>query len=238
MKGFCRVSIMPLRAEASDRSEMISQLLFGEFIEKIGDTEKENWIKIKCLFDGYEGYVDPKQVEFLDDDVFTIFLNRSPQLTGKIFTAAYYKQKPVRIPQGGDLRVLGSKEGPERTDATQFAVSYLGVPYLWGGRSPFGIDCSGLTQVIFAYRKIQLPRDAYQQAELGVEVKFGEQQFWDLAFFKNDAGKIIHVGILLRENDVLHAHAEVKISQLSAEGLLNDDKTGLTHKLAFIKRIS
>lgn len=236
MKGFCKVSIMPLRAEASDRSEMISQVLFGEFIEKVSDTEKDNWIKIKCLNDDYEGFVDPKQVEFLEDKWFDIYSNRKPLLTGKIFTAAYLHKKPVRIPQGGDIRCLGEKE-IEKTDLTQFALSYLGTPYLWGGRSPFGIDCSGLTQVIFAYKKIRLPRDAYQQAELGETIDFGNQQFWDLAFFNNDAGKIIHVGIILRGTDVLHAHGEVKISTLTDKGLLNDTGDKLTHQLTFIKRI-
>jgi gamma-D-glutamyl-L-lysine dipeptidyl-peptidase len=237
MNGFCKVSIMPLRSEASDRSEMISQMLFGEFFEKIADTDTPNWIKIKCLNDGYEGYCDPKQVDFLEEQWATIYLNRKPQLTSKIFTASYYHQKPVRIPQGGDLRVFNHKEGPERIDAMQFAVGYLGVPYLWGGRSPFGIDCSGLTQVVYGYKGIKLPRDAYQQAALGQEIAFGKHQAWDLAFFANDAGKIIHVGILLRENDLLHAHAEVKISQLTAEGALADDGITYTHKLLAIKRL-
>jgi gamma-D-glutamyl-L-lysine dipeptidyl-peptidase len=237
MKGFCKVTSMPLRAEAADRSEMISQLLFGEFFEKIAETEKPNWIKIRCLYDGYEGFCDPKQVEFLEDSVFDIYYKRKPQLSSKIFTAAHYHQKAVRIPQGGDFRVFGQKDGPERIDALQFAVSYLGVPYFWGGRSPFGIDCSGLSQVVFAYRNIKLPRDAYQQAEMGEKIEFGKHQQWDLAFFANAEGKIIHVGILLRSNDLLHASGEVKISQLTEKGALADDGVSFSHQLAFIKRI-
>lgn len=226
---------MPVRKEASDTSEMVSQLLYGEFLEVLNE-EKENWFFIRCIHDGYEGYVDPKQIQDLDETTYDILSKRKPQQTSKIFTPAFYQQKPTKIPLGGDVRFLGKKEGPEKIPAIDFAISYLGAPYLWGGRSPFGIDCSGLTQVIFAYRNVFLPRDASQQVKEGTEIKFEEQSRWDLAFFENEKGNIIHVGIVLDNRDVLHAHGEVKISKLTEEGLLNDSGDKITHKFTCIKR--
>lgn len=234
-KAFCKVTCMPVRKEASDASEMVSQLLLGEFLEILKE-EQDNWFLVRCIHDGYEGYVDPKQLEYLDDAVYDLLSKRRPQLTSKIFTPAFYQQKPTKIPLGGDVRFLGKKEGPEKIPAIDFAISFLGTSYLWGGRSPFGIDCSGLTQVIFAYRAVHLPRDASQQAIEGTNVAFKEMARWDLAFFENASGKIIHVGIVLDNNDVLHAHGEVKISKLTEEGLLDDKEEKITHKFTSIKR--
>ena len=234
-KAFCKVTCMPVRQEASDASEMVSQLLLGEFVEVL-EEEHHNWFKIKCVHDGYEGYVDPKQLQNIEDTVYDLYQKRKPQYTSKVFTPAYYQQKPTKIPLGGDVRFLGKKEGSAKIPAIDFAISYLGTPYLWGGRSPFGIDCSGLTQIIFAYRNVQLPRDASQQVHEGTDIAFDDQNRWDLVFFENASGKIIHVGIVLDNHDVLHAHGEVKISKLTPEGLLNDAGDGITHKYTSIKR--
>ena len=119
------------------------------------------------------------------------------------------------------------------------ALIYLNTPYLWGGRSPFGIDCSGFTQVVYRLQGISLPRDAYQQAEIGTTLSFIEEsEPGDLAFFDNNEGKIIHVGIILENNHIIHASGKVRIDRIDQQGIFNKEKGQHTHKLRLIKSIS
>jgi cell wall-associated NlpC family hydrolase len=118
------------------------------------------------------------------------------------------------------------------------ALMYLHAPYLWGGRSPFGIDCSGFVQVVYKFSGIQLPRDAWQQAEKGDLLSFIEESApGDLAFFDNDEGTIIHVGILLENNRIIHASGKVRIDVIDHQGIYNRDLRAYTHNLRLIKSI-
>jgi len=112
----------------------------------------------------------------------------------------------------------------------------LNAPYLWGGKSFFGIDCSGFTQQVFRFLDKRLPRDAYQQAEEGMTVEFDETEVGDLAFFANASGKITHVGIILENMQIIHAHGAVRLDELTKEGIFSADKGGITHYLTVIKR--
>ena len=191
--AFCNVALAPIRAENSDKSEMISQILFGEGLEIL--EIKENWSYIKCVYDNYEGWVDSKQYKITKNLVSADFLSfhlshacqfdslsfplvlgsRLPNFDGINFTI----EKEKYIYNG---KAIDSKKNAI-SNLQKLALKYINAPYLWGGKSPYGIDCSGYTQMVFSFFNIVLPRDAYLQANLGEIINFvGEARVGDLAF--------------------------------------------------------
>lgn len=242
----CALSSVPLRQEPSDQSEMVSQILAGEPVNVLEEVKKY-WIKIECLEDGYIGYADPRH-----------FI--SPAKSGESCMVVYDDQSVWTSDAGMQCHIfsagsaftiangrcfIGEKEftritppGPKPSTLCDTAVKYLGTPYLWGGRSRTGIDCSGLVQISAKVLGIQLPRDAKDQAETGNSVAFEERKANDLAYFSNDAGKITHVAILLNSDTVIHASGEVRIDGLNEEGIIHSDSQELTHNLHSIRRIS
>jgi cell wall-associated NlpC family hydrolase len=119
------------------------------------------------------------------------------------------------------------------------AKQYLNSPYLWGGKTPWGIDCSGFTQMVFKQKNVSIKRDAFQQAEEGEAVAFlAESKMGDLAFFDNEDGKITHVGILLNNETIIHASGKVRIDQIDNYGIMDADSKKYSHKLRFIKRFN
>ncbi len=185
MKGYGFLTAVPLRAEPSDRAEMVNQLLPGDTLEVLRQEEK--WSLVRLDYDGYEGWVDNKQ--YLPFDSAAALAERG----------------------------------------------FLGTPYLWGGRSRSGIDCSGLTQVCFKAMDVWLPRDASQQFTCGVEVCPCDPRLDDLAFFQNDQGRIVHVGICLGDGRIVHASGYVRIDTLDRQGIF--DGIAYTHRLHSIRRV-
>lgn len=246
--AFCSVSIAPLRAEKRDASEMVSQLLFGELFQ-VAEVDN-NWTKIITFSDHYEAWMDTKHVIYLSEKEAFRWLDVS--VMERAFTRA------IKTPWGLQTLTRGALVGGDESDGFKigrdefqfatneiesfsgdyiaFAKSYLNAPYLWGGKSPFGIDCSGFTQQVFRFREINLPRDAYQQADLGMNVEFSERQAGDLAFFNNASGKITHVGLILKDLRIIHASGRVKIDELTPAGILNE-LGERTHVLHSIKRM-
>ena len=134
--------------------------------------------------------------------------------------------------------VLFSQNLIQKSNLIKTASLYLNSPYLWGGKTPSGIDCSGLTQMVYRINGHFIPRDASQQVELGETLSFiDESQAGDLAFFDDDEGKIIHVGILLENNYILHSHGKVKIDRIDQTGIYNSETQKHSHKLRIIKKI-
>ena len=252
--GICNLSIIALRIEADDRSEMVSQLLFGDHF-KILEKSKQ-WYKIKLAFDDYEGWIDSKQclkikkkdyeklteepiivsnelIDFIEDEdknLFTIVLgSRLPHYTDKIFNLNENKYSF----EGNIAGMPSTKEVIVNT-----AIMFLNVPYLWGGKTPFGIDCSGLTQMVYKINGYNLLRDASQQASQGEVLSFIEEsEPGDLAFFDDDQGIITHVGIILDNNYIIHASGKVRIDRLDQSGIYNAELKKHTHKLRVIKKI-
>lgn len=226
MKQFiCDLSVIPLRAEPKDQAEIVSQVLYGETVTLIKEVAS-NWIKVKCDFDAYEGYIDPKQVSAFDTNKPTVVSADLCHLTNK-------DQNTIIVPFGANL---------EQGESTKESISELALklqhtPYLWGGRSSFGIDCSGLTQIVYKAKGVKLRRDASQQVHQGESVTFKEVLPGDLVFFINSKQRVHHVGIALENSQIIHASGEVRVDNLTEEGIIHSGTNELTHKLHLIKRV-
>jgi len=248
--GISTLSIIPLRAEASERSEMVSQLLFGETYE-IAEWQ-DKWVKIITAYDEYEGWISRVQVNLLNYEDYLILQTSVPMLTVQAVTLANKQtdNSLLLLPAGSTLpfyengsswienEVFGVNDvGETGTDIIATAKSYLNTPYLWGGRTHFGIDCSGFTQTVFKQHGIHIKRDASQQAEQGSVVDFlPAAEAGDLAFFDNDEGRIVHVGIMLSNEQIIHASGRVKVDHIDGQGIYSNELKKHTHKLRIIKR--
>lgn len=236
--GICDLSVMAIRKEPSHTAEMVSQLLYNELYEVL--DEKPGWYLIRTELDQYEGWIQGIQYHDVDDATRDTLLSRPK----------YIVNTPIK-PYHDRLLSLGTLlyEPDEGTMAmpdcfspsrmVEFAKKMLDTPYLWGGRSIFGIDCSGFVQLCARAAGKFLPRDASQQVNEGELVYFlPEIQPGDLAFFGNEDGKIVHVGMMLDSERILHASGKVRIDYLDQTGIFNKERNEHTHHLQVIKRLN
>lgn len=238
---------VPMRLEASDRSEMVSQMLFGDTCVVLHRTEK--WSQVRCLFDGYEGWVDNKQIELLDESEFRDVCSWSRVVSTRfdivrIDDSTIVVPMGALVPWGGPCRVAGFSVSSLDDDgglcSTMVAASdeLMGAPYLWGGKTLMGIDCSGFVQVCARAAGISLPRDASQQALVGQMVaSIEDARPDDLCFFANEAGRVIHVGIYLGGGQIVHASGSVHVDSVDAKGIYSSKFARYTHILHSIRRI-
>lgn len=252
--GVCKVAVAPLRAEPSDRAEISSQLLFGDHVTVV--QKNENWWMVKNAYDGYEGWMDFKQLAEISSDDY-LQLHECNHLVPASFNnivvdeqgSKYHLSPGSNLPfysngccqigvEKFNVEFLPRQIGVENLDGLiKDAFLFQNTPYLWGGRNIFGIDCSGFTQIVFKLNGIKLRRDAWQQAEQGVVVDFlSEAQPGDVAFFDNAEGRIIHVGIMLNNSEIIHASGKVRIDSIDNQGIYNTELGKYTHKLRIIKR--
>lgn len=241
-KMICPLAIVPMRKEASDKSEMVNQILYGETMEVLDETDK--WVLVRLSHDGYEGWVDKKQLvehqhsdESIEQQLVRSLLAVHTDSPEVIFPAGSYVNSKSSVQALATTPLL-----PPASSITEFARMFLGAPYLWGGRTCMGIDCSGFTQIVFRLVGISLQRDAWQQAEQGESVLFvDESRSGDLAFFENSEGRIIHVGIIVKESDapaeIIHSSGKVRIDKLDHHGIFNRETNAYSHSLRIIKRI-
>lgn len=252
MFGICNLAIVPVRAEASDKSELISQLLFGDHFTIIEKLPK--WVKIISSFDNYEGWIDSKQYQTITENQFQLLQTTALVYNGELIDfISYPNNQLMPIPLGSSLTFLDINEInisnfhfegikvcgiKPKENLLKTAFLYLNAPYLWGGKTPFGIDCSGFTQMVYKINGYSLLRDASQQAKQGEALSFIEEsEPGDLAFFDNDEGNIIHVGIMMENNYIIHASGKVRIDRIDHLGIYNAETGRHTHKLRVIKKI-
>lgn len=245
--GLCNLSIVPVRAEANDRSEMVTQLLYGDSLKIL--EKRKKWSRIRIHFDGYEGWVDNKQFLEISKEDYQELNNHSLQLSSDLANFITSEEEQlILIPIGANVSVTDflkhSFDGHKISGSLpkkaiiETALLYLNTPYLWGGKTPFGIDCSGFTQMVYKLCGHSLKRDASEQAGQGDALSFIEEsEPGDLAFFDNEEGAIVHVGIIMEDNYIIHAHGHVRIDRLDHSGIFNYEKRMHTHKLRVIKRI-
>lgn len=282
--GVCILSVVPLRGEASERAEMVSQLLFGDRYEVL--ESEGNWLKIKTSDCGYEGFLNLKYHHELSEEQYKELQHQPQSLVSDFMTLLCEEKSQTLFPvfigtsfpkpdetghfklgdivfafpswsadsaEDSEFRIQSDAHGASLlqpatcllspdpcplTPMLEFALRFLRTPYLWGGRTPAGIDCSGFTQLIYKSIGVLIPRDASQQVELGNALDFAsEAQIGDLAFFQNEEGRIVHVGMVCGPGKIIHASGQVRIDKLDDTGIFNADKGQYSHHLRIIKRL-
>ena len=250
--GVCTLPLIPGRKEPREASEMVSQLIFGEPYEVLDIQEK--WIFVRNSLDHYEFWIDRKmhsKCSYRDHETFMgskdVLLDPVSRVQNKNTRETLLLSMGSRLPQldAHGFELLDQKFGfvdvpglVEPKNIEEQAKKLLNAPYLWGGKSVFGIDCSGYVQIVMSSFGISLPRDAYQQADYGEQVTFRDLiEPGDLVFFDNEEGRITHVGIALDTERIIHASGKVRIDKLDHQGIYNEEISSYTHNTRVIKRI-
>lgn len=257
--GICHLSVVPVRIEPSDKAEMTTQVLFGEVFSILEISENGNWVKIQFSHDLYQGWIDKKQYKEISNSYFEDHTSMVHPFTHHGLVIVSFSNNSIPVLGGSILPFLNENYEIDMGFAKaeivsdfvihdnstsfddwiiEYATSYMGAPYLWGGRTYFGMDCSGFTQqVLKQYGKL-IPRDAWQQGIACETIGLEDAQPGDLAFFKNPTQeKISHVGIVLEDLKIIHASGEVRIDQLNSSGILNLETNLFTHHLVKVGRV-
>ena len=250
--AICSVPVSALRKEPHHDVEMISQQLFGECCTILETLS--GWTKILCKYDKYEGWCQTSHLQEIDEDRFS---STSKKLAAGWTNELCYNGEKMLIPLGSSLATFKknkaswqdniisysgdiynpAKEKINKKNIKWITRKYLNTAYLWGGKSVFGVDCSGFTQIVFKFLNIYLPRDSWQQAESGETIDLlNNANSGDLCFFDNEEGRITHVGILLSDHEIIHSSGKVRIDQIDTMGIVNTDTKLRTHKIKLIKR--
>jgi len=255
--GFCNLSVIPCRKDTSDRSEMVTQLLFGEYFEVT--EEYKNWVRIRSGLDGYEGWIDVKQYQSVSKDTYQSLKKHALTYVADILGVMTDETDNVSFPvtigsllhftKGKEItiekkkysyqgNVLSPSGKIKRSKLVEDAFTFLNTPYLWGGRTPLGIDCSGFTQMVYRLNGYALNRDALQQVEQGEALSFPEEaEAGDLAFFDNEDGNITHVGIVLEKGQIIHASGKVHVDKFDHLGIYSETQKRYTHSLRVLKKM-
>ncbi|WP_291961684.1 NlpC/P60 family protein [Maribacter sp.] len=246
--GICQLSIVPVRSSADEVSELITQLLFGEHYKVL--ESRKNWSRIKTIADKCEGWILNSQLNFIAEDEFTTiqanqtknhvaelisFVEDSNQILTPILIGSCIPNTPSMPVNFNGIAINKSQT---KESLVKIALLYLNSPELKGGKSPFGIDSAGFTQMVYKINGYHLLRTAEEQSTQGSALSFVEEsEAGDLAFFDNASGEIDHVGIIMNDNYIIHVNGKVRIDRLDHTGIFNNDLRTYTHKLRVIKKI-
>jgi len=253
--GISETSIIPVRRESDRKSEMITQILFGDLFQIL--EEGNEWSYIKLQHDNYEGWIKTNYISKLNSSEFDKINDSNKYIIKSFFEDVQLTdtQEIIKLPfactlpnfntsdksfqiKDKEYKLIINKPVVNNYDISTLTKSLLNTPYLWGGKNPFGIDCSGFTQIIYKTLGYFIPRDANQQVSSGKTINFiADCQIGDLAFFDNEEGNITHVGIILNDNNIIHAFLKVRIDKIDQQGIFNKELNKYTHKLRIIKRI-
>lgn len=258
MYGISMHSVVPLRKDPLEQSEMVSQLLFGECY-RVSD-EKEQWLQILTVYDDYTGWIDRKLHYPVSENFYQETLQaKSPVLGALLMNIERRGEPPRLILAGSTLPGYNEKKDLLLIDQEVFHVlwtfdefgvrglqtipktarKFLNTPYLWGGRSFLGFDCSGFVQTVYKIHGISLKRDSYQQAEQGARINSLEDaRAGDLAFFADEDGRVYHVGMVIAPDEIIHSSGYVHIDRLDETGIFNLRTRSYSHRLHSIRRVS
>lgn len=244
--AICNLGIVPLRSEPTHTAEMVSQLLYGETFKIL--EERARWSRIRTAFESFEAWIENKQFRKIEEADFQQLNSEAPRLSADLVEFVSGEEQLIPIPMGAALNgmpllqhnhsgtIASGSHGKEKLLETAFL--YLNAPYLWGGKTPFGIDASGFTQMVYKLNGYRLHRNASDQAQQGESLSFIEEcEPGDLAFFDNPEGIINHVGIMMSDNYIIHADGKVRLDRIDHSGIYNSELRRHTHQLRVIKKI-
>ncbi|MFO7924751.1 MAG: C40 family peptidase [Bacteroidales bacterium] len=251
--------VVPLRSGPSEKDEMTSQVLFGELV--IIMEKQQKWSFVEICHDGYQGWLYNPMVHHVNEETALQLLSSPPQILGSLLLSVsdVNGRQPFYIPAGSSLygykhasnsfhfngfnfsclqEPLFYQQEDIRENISQAVRTFINIPYLWGGKNPFGMDCSGLTQIVMKIFGRSIPRDSKQQVKAGSAVNFiNEARPGDLAFFDNEEGEIIHTGIITGQQEIVHASGHVRTDRIDHQGIYNSALKQYTHKLRVIRNI-
>jgi cell wall-associated NlpC family hydrolase len=248
--GVVTLAALDVRRRPDHASEMGSQLLMGEVVRVIRRAAGDRWFLVENVADGYRGWVrawgvllaGPRQVADwrrraqARATALWVEVRQAPG-RGSLVTPLFWgarviagrvqgRFRRVELPDGtqGWVESRGLATGPGSAPKLMERVrGLLGVPYLWGGRTPSGMDCSGLVQMLLAEQGRRLPRDAGDQERccrpLGPRRR---PRPGDLAFFGPLGAPAVHVGMMIGDGVYVHARGRVRVNSLEPYNMLYD----------------
>ena len=236
--GVCELSVVPVRKSPVSKSEMVTQLLYGEIFTIINFEEK--WSEIFNTHDNYTGWINNTQIRFIERSTYKS-LKKNKAIYSLDINGSVTNKKGIKfsIPMGSVVSFClllntifhGKKGILTKSKIIKAAKLFLESPYLWGGRITSGIDCSGFSQLIYRICGLEIDRDARQQALQGKKIDSSKINPGNLAFFGNSIKEITHVGIMLNKNEIIHAFGKIRIDIVNNEGIINLESKKLTHKI-------